>query len=198
MASRLILIRHGITQWNIDKRYCGCKDIGLSIKGKAQALKVQKAVKSLGIDRIYASDRKRALQTAKIIFGGARITRVKALREINFGVLEGFSHQEIMGKFADGYTKWLKDPFRNRIPRAEPMGVFKKRVLCALRKIAISNHGKTVAIACHGGTIAILVSSILKSRDFWRYVPSAASITVLEYKKGNPRIKKFNDTSHLK
>jgi broad specificity phosphatase PhoE len=75
--------------------------------------------------------------------------------------------------------------------------VFKKRVVTAINKIVRDNAGKTVAVVCHGGVIGVLMSSFKKSRDFWRYVPKAASITIIEYKKGKPRIKKFNDIKHL-
>ncbi len=197
MVTRLILVRHGETLWNAQKRYCGSTDIGLSAKGKKQARRLKEKLNGMSIHKIYTSGKKRAIQTSKIIFNGAKIIKVEALREINFGALEGLTHEEIMKKYTDVYEKWLKDPFRNRIPGAEPMSVFKKRVQTAIRKIACISHGKTVAIACHGGVIGIFVSSILKGRNFWRYIPSAASITIVEYKKGVPRIKLFNDTAHL-
>jgi broad specificity phosphatase PhoE len=77
------------------------------------------------------------------------------------------------------------------------MRVFKKRVRNAIKKILQVNSGKTVAVVCHGGVIGMLVSSILKSKDFWKYVPSAASLTIVEYKDDKFRIKKFNDKRHL-
>ncbi|MDP2910836.1 MAG: histidine phosphatase family protein [Candidatus Omnitrophota bacterium] len=197
MTTQLVLIRHGITEWNKKNRYCGYKDVSLSDEGKAQAKRLASGLKSFEFHRIYSSDRKRALQTGRIIFNGAKIIKVEALREINFGCLEGLTHEEIMKKHADVYKKWLKDPFKNRIPGAEPMAVFKKRVQLAIRKIAGINRGKTVAITCHGGVIGILVSGILKSKNFWRYVPSSASMTIVEYKKGAPVIKLFNNHPHL-
>jgi len=198
MATKLILIRHGETLWNAQKRYCGSTDIGLSAKGKKQARRLKEKLNGMGIHKIYTSGRKRAIQTGRIILNGAKIIKVEALREINFGVLEGLTHEEIMKRYTDVYEKWLKDPFKNRIPGAEPMSAFKKRAHAAIKKIASISYGKTVAIACHGGVIGIFVSSILKSRNFWRYVPSAASITIVEYKEDRPMIKLFNDTAHLK
>ncbi len=200
MTTKLILIRHGITAWNKQGRYCGYKDVGLSRQGKVQAVKLRERINNISFDRIYCSDRKRALQTARIIFKKAKIARVSALREINFGVLEGLKHDEIMEKYPKAYKEWLADPYKGRIPRAEPMQVFKKRVGGAIKKIIRSNRGKTIAVVCHGGVIAIFVSSILKSRDFWSYVPSPASVTIVEYKdnkfkltsKSN-QIRKVND-----
>ncbi len=182
--TRLILIRHGATEWNKRGRYCGWRDIGLSREGKLQAKSLAKSLKSIKFDKIYSSDRKRALQTARIIFKKAKVTKVCALREIDFGVLEGLRHKEIMKKYPFVYKKWLSDPYQDCIPKAEPMNAFKKRVNRAIKKIVRLNPGKNLAIVCHGGVIGIFVSSILKSRNFWRYVPKPASLTVIEYNKG--------------
>ena len=127
-----------------------------------------------------------------ILFGKIKFTRVNGLREINFGVFEGLKHDEIMKKHSDLYKKWLADPYKARIPKAEPTQVFKKRVMSSIKKILRTNPGKTIAAVCHGGVIGIFLSSILKSMDFWSYVPSPASLTTVEYKKGKFRIKKFN------
>jgi broad specificity phosphatase PhoE len=197
MATRLFLIRHGTTKWNKERRYCGYKDVALSNEGKAQARKLEKSLKDINFDRIYCSDRKRALQTCRIIFNRARITKVKGLREIHFGVLEGLHHKEIMAKYAFAYKKWLKDPFKHNIPRAEPLPIFQRRVQASLKKLALLNPGKNIAVVCHGGVIGVFVSSILRAKNFWGHVPAATSVTVVEYKKGKPRIKQFNDIAHL-
>ncbi|MFA4889716.1 MAG: histidine phosphatase family protein [Candidatus Omnitrophota bacterium] len=212
MTTKLILIRHGITEWNKEGRYCGYKDVNLSSQGKAQVIKLRKSLKKINFDRIYCSDRKRALQTRTILFGsgfGKRkpnhglaaksdFIKVKGLREINFGVFEGLKHNEIVEKYPEVYKEWLIDPYKGRIPNAESMQVFKKRVQGAINKILHFNRGKTIAVVCHGGVIGIFVSSILKSRDFWSYVPSAASVTIVEYRNNKLKINKFNDKTHLR
>ena len=138
------------------------------------------------------------MQTARILFKQLRIISKPDLREINFGVLEGLKHEEIVEKCADTYKKWLKDPFKNNILNAEPMDVFKKRVDNAIWNIVRCNPGKTIAVVCHGGVIGIFLKGILKSKNFWRYVPSPASVTMVEYKEYKPILRKFNDTAHLK
>ncbi|MFH1875394.1 MAG: histidine phosphatase family protein [Candidatus Omnitrophota bacterium] len=195
--TRLILIRHGVTEWNREKRYCGHKDIGLNNEGKSQVTLLSHRLNAVGFDKVYCSNRKRAIQTARILFKQIKIIPDRGLREINFGVLEGLKHEEIMEKYADIYKKWLKDPFKNRIPKAEPMNVFKKRIENALWNIIRANSDKTIAVVCHGGVIGMFVNEILKNRNFWRYVPSPASVTVIEHKEGKSKLKKFNDTTHL-
>ena len=192
MATRLILIRHGITEWNKNGRYCGHRDVSLSKDGKAQVIKLRKNLKGINFDRIYCSDRKRALQTKAILFGKSCFTIFKSLREINFGAFEGLRHGEIMKKYPKIYKEWLSDPYKIRIPHAESMQVFKKRVIGAIKKALTFNSGKTIAVVCHGGVIGVFISSILKSRDFWSYVPSPASVTIVEYKNNKYEINKFN------
>ncbi len=196
--TRLILIRHGVTRWNKERRYCGHKDIGLSNEGKSQIKLLSNRLNAVRFDKVYCSNRKRAMQTARMLFKQTKIIPDRGLREINFGVLEGLKHEEIMQKYAGTYKKWLKDSFKNNVPKAEPMKAFKKRVENVIWNIIRCNSGKTIAVVCHGGVIGIFVNGILKNRNFWRCVPSPASITMVEYEKENPRLKKFNDTTHLK
>jgi len=197
MITRLTLIRHGLTQWNKLGRYCGCKDVALNKEGKAQAKCLARRFIAVKFDKIYSSDRLRALQTARIIFQRAKITKLPSLREINFGVLEGMRHKEILKKYPSVYKRWLKDPYQDCIPGAEPMNIFKKRVELGIKKIVRLNTGKKLAIVCHGGVIGIIVSGILKKKNFWRYVPKGASFTIVEYRSGRPKVKKFNETKHL-
>jgi broad specificity phosphatase PhoE len=189
MTTRLYLIRHGITEWNRLKRYCGRKDVSLSRQGRLQVVKLRKRLRNISFDRVYCSDRKRALQTREILFGMAAFTKVKGLREINFGVLEGLKHDAILKKYSKAYKKWLADPYKGRIPKAETMQAFKNRVMSSIKKIIRLNRGKTVAVVCHGGVIGMFFSSILKSRNFWGYVPPAASVTLVECKNGKSRLR---------
>lgn len=199
MTTRLVLIRHGRTLWNKERRYCGCRDIGLSKEGKAQAVKLRQSLGDLSFDKIYCSNKKRALQTRQILFGRDEFSRVNSLREINFGVLEGLRHEEIMDKYSEVYEKWLTDPYKTRIPKAETIQVFKKRVLGAIKKICRANSGKTIAAVCHGGVIGVFVGNIMKKdKNFWRYVPASASVTVVEYKDKKFKLNKFNDQKHLR
>ncbi len=194
----LVLIRHGITEWNKQGRYCGHKDIGLSGEGRVQAARLGRALKAFKLDKVYCSDRKRAIQTSRIIFKGTHFIIVKELREINFGELEGLRHAEIVEEYGNVYKKWLNNPYKNNIPKAEPMSTFKKRITNAITKIIRSNPNRTIALVCHGGVIGVFVNNILKVSDFWSCVPSAASITIVECDTRNQRLVKFNDCTHLR
>lgn len=199
MATKLILIRHGETVWNAKKRYCGRNDIGLSKKGRIQAEKLSIRLREEKIHKVYASDRKRALQTAQIIFGGLRrLKQMPDLAEISFGCFEGLTHKQIMAKHNGIYQKWLIDPYKNHVPKGEKLTDFKKRVVSALGRIVAQNSDKTIAVACHGGSISVFITHILGKKDFWKHIPYPASITIIEYKNKKLKITLFNDINHLK
>ena len=195
--TRLILIRHGETLWNAKKRYCGSINIGLSAKGKKQAGRLRGRLSGMNIHKIYTSDRRRAIQTAKIIFQDAKINKIPDLKEMNFGIFEGLTYREIIKKYPKIYSAWLKRPFCVVIPRSESLISFRKRVTRALKKIIFVNKNKTVAVVCHGGPISAFVTVILKTNDFWKYIPHSASIGIAEYKNGSLKIKALNDITHL-
>jgi broad specificity phosphatase PhoE len=197
MRTRLILIRHAATGHNIQKRYCGWTDAGLSKEGKYQAALLGRRLKSHDIHSVYSSDRQRALESAKIIFKMARIQKIPQLNEMCFGVFEGLTHRQVLKRYPRVYKKWLSDPFSVSIKGAEDINAFKKRVLKAFEKIIRLNRGRTAAVVCHGGPIGVLVNDILKSKSFWQNMPSSTGVTVIEYKNNKPRIVLFNDTSHL-
>lgn len=198
MATKLILIRHGETIWNHAKRYCGHNDIGLSKKGRMQAKSLRNRMKEEVIHEVYTSDRRRAIETAKIIFNGSTIFKqIPDLREIHFGCFEGLTHTQILKKYALIYKKWLSDPYNNHVPEGERLPDFKKRVVSSIRKIISVNSNKTVAIVCHGGVISVFITHIFKKQNFWKYIPRSASLSIVEYTANKPALRRFNDTKHL-
>ncbi|TBR18865.1 histidine phosphatase family protein [bacterium] len=198
MKTKLILIRHGQTHWNAQKKYCGFMDVGLSPKGKRQAEKLHRRLHCEKVHHVYASDRKRAVQTAQIVFKEFKIKKLKGLREMHFGCFEGLTHKQIMKKHRRVYQKWLNDPFNCKIPEGETLKSFKKRVAVALRKIVDDNPGKTVAVVFHGGAISIFITTLLKNKDFWKWIPSSTSMSVIEYENKKPKVVLLNDDSHIK
>lgn len=197
MATKLLLIRHGQTLWNSTKRYSGFIDIGLNKIGRLQARELYKRLKDKAIHKIYTSDRKRAIQTAKIVFGRREVKRIPELRELHFGVFEGSNHKELMQTHPLIYKKWLSDPFSITIPQGESLKAFKKRVTGVLKKIISLNRNKTIAMVTHGGAISVFINSILKKREFWGQIPASASLSIIEFKGNKPEILLFNDTTHL-
>lgn len=195
--TKLILIRHGETDWNCKKKYCGFLDININERGKRQARKLYKRLKDETIHKIYSSDRKRAIQTAGIIFKKLKIEKAPELKEMHFGIFEGLDYKQIMKNHPLIYKKWLKSPYSITIPEGESLREFNKRVTKAIKKIVALNKNKTVALVCHGGVISAFLNHILKSKRFWKHIPNSSSLSIIEYRNGRPKIKLFNDTGHL-
>ena len=93
---RLILVRHGETEWNAQRRYQGHSDVPLSALGRRQAARAAERLAALKIDAVYTSDLGRALETAEIIAEqrGLEVCAEPRLRELNFGVFEGLTFDE--------------------------------------------------------------------------------------------------------
>lgn len=198
MPTKLILIRHGETDLNLNKRYCGSMDIELNLEGKKQARKLCKRLKNEKIHKVYSSDSKRAMQTARIVFEGREIERDSDLRELSFGCFEGLTYEQILKRHPKIYKKWLNNPFSVVIPEGEDLRDFRKRIVGALKKIISSNPDKTIAVVSHGGAISIYITDILKStKNFWKLIPRSASINIVEHKNNKGKIRLLNDTSHL-
>jgi broad specificity phosphatase PhoE len=197
MATKLFLIRHGSTDWNVKRRYCGFVDIALNNKGKAQAKRLRRRLENETVHKVYSSDRKRAIQTAGIVFKGYDIEKIADFREMHFGIFEGLTYKQIMKKFPDIYKKWIENPFETVIPSGESLTILKKRVVKAFKKIILRHPNQAVAVVCHGGAISAFINHILKSRDFWKHIPQSASLTLLELKNNKLKINLLNDISHL-
>ena len=200
MPTRLILIRHGQTDWSLQRRYCSFTDVDLNEQGKSQAKRFTERLKRIEkIHRVYASDKKRALQFALIALKGRLVERLPELREMNFGIFEGLTHREIMNKYPDVYKKWLNNPLGTIIPRGEGLNSLANRTRKALAKILSINNNKTVAVFTHAGPIKVILCDILKLDlgKIWQIKQDLACLNVIEFYEGSSKVHLLNDTSYL-
>lgn len=148
---KLILIRHGETEWNIQRRAQGRTDIPLNDQGRAQAGALAEHFRSEKIDLILSSPLSRALETAEAV-GNAVNAPVKTaaeLTEIRFGVWEGLSFDDIRVQYPELMKQWREYPYSCNIPDAESPEEVMRRVVPYLQKAVMENHGKTVAVVSH-------------------------------------------------
>lgn len=197
MSTRLILIRHGETDWSLKKRYCGSSDPELNNNGILQAKRLYDRLRDERIDRFYSSDAKRALNFARIAFRGAPIEKMPELKEMDFGIFEGLTHEEIAERHRDVYANWLSKPLGNLIPKGESLAGFKKRVEKTFRRLVSLNKNAVLAIVTHGGPIKIIISDVSGNKNLREVKVDPASINIVDFKNGTGKIMLFNDTSHL-
>ena len=200
---KLYLVRHAITTWNEKNRIQGSKDPDLSAAGWQQAERLARRLKKEGISLIYASDRLRARRTAQTIQKalGVPLSYEKGLREIHLGLWEGKTPEEVNRRYQNGYRKWLQAPSSVRIPGAEPVSEFRKRVLQTFKRLVTQTPEGNILVVTHGGVIATFLSSLLKgSEDYFllRLRLDNAGISVIRVKDHRRVVVScINDTSHL-
>jgi broad specificity phosphatase PhoE len=175
----------------------GSTDIDLDDIGLAQAEKLKRRLSLEEIDKIYASDSCRAFNFASIIFDRKPIIKIRELREMDFGILEGMTYEEILKKYPRAYDEWLTDIHSADIPEGESMESMKKRVLDAFNRITSANKGKILAMVTHAGPIRVIMNEITRSVNFWDVMPDSASVSVIEFTDRAPKVVLVNDTSHL-
>ena len=201
MLTRVILVRHGQTLWNHTKKYQGHSDIPLNETGLMQVRLVAKRLSGETIGAVYSSDSLRATQTAKIIAQPHRIPIVPlpGLREINFGVWEGRTYEEIMADWPDLLTAMYSHPGDSSAPGGESFNELKQRVLVAFGSCIVDHKDETIVIVAHGGTLRILLCDALGIGldRMWSIRQDSTAISMIEYYDSQAVVALVNDTCHM-
>jgi len=202
-VTRLIIIRHAESAFNLQGRIQGHLDSALTPKGVRQACALAKRIfKKFKVDKIYSSDLGRAYSTTLHIVKHTRLPIVPdtKLREINLGAWEGMTPEEVDRLYDKGFQRWLKGPSKCRIPRCEGVAAFRRRIVGRVESIARANRGKTVLIVTHGGAITSLLAEWLKA-DFDTLLLNLqidnTSLTIAEATDKKVRLMTVNDATHL-
>jgi len=194
---KLLLARHGQTEWNADRRFQGHTDISLSARGRAQAHALGRALRGRRVSAAYVSPMRRAVETAEIALADAGIpcTPIEALRELSLGAWEGCTVDEIRRQDGDPYAAWLRAPLDCPPPGAEPLPAVRDRVVSALERIEDAHGDGDALIIAHGGVISVYACHLLACsfNQLWRLRVDNCSLTVVH----PPRIVTLNDTRHL-
>ena len=199
----LLLIRHGQSIANLEKRFAGQWNAELTETGIKQAkLTAQYIKENYNVSKVYASDLSRAFETGKCVSDilGIEIIPNKNLREICAGNWESMTFDDIRAKYAEDFSVWTNDMGHSRCSGGESVAELAKRVISALTEIAQENDGKTVAIATHATPIRVTQSMVQTgSLDQILSIPWAtnASVSELEYNDGKWAFKKISIDSHL-
>ena len=206
MPIKLILIRHGESDGNAQRKFSGFQDVNLTEKGIWQAKRLARRLEGMQVDAFYCSDLKRARHTAEIIFGdrGEDIVVSPNLREINFGTWEGLTFEEIKLKEGAKFTSWMENPDEKTIiPQGESLAILNDRVMTEINRILQEHKNeekdKTIAIVCHGGAIRVILCNALnlELKNLWYIKQKSTALNIIDYYDNRGFISLLNDTSHL-
>ena len=157
-ATRLIVVRHGETAWNVDTRIQGHLDIPLNATGLWQARQLGAALAGEAISAIYTSDLLRARRTAQAVADatGAALVDEPGLRERAFGSFQGRTFAEVEAEQPEQARRW-----RQRDPDYAPDGgeslrVLRERVVDTTHRLAARHPGELVLLVTHGGVLDVL------------------------------------------
>jgi alpha-ribazole phosphatase len=182
--TKLLLIRHGETDWNTAGRWQGQIDLPLNAHGREQAGQIARSLSTAGIRAIYSSDLSRAAETAKSlgISLGLVVHTDRRLREIHQGEWQGLSVKEINERYASAFQQRMNDPLGVAAPGGETAHDLRQRVVQCIEEIRAKHPGDTVAIVSHGFAIAVILAHYQKIpfEKVWDLVPQNASIQTLE------------------
>lgn len=203
---RLLLVRHGETDWNRQGRFQGQIDIPLNDNGRAQAAAAGTYLRKLIFQRAYTSSMSRPRQTAEGILShhpGVPLTSVRDLVEIGHGQWEGCLESEIEDGWADLLAAWKQAPETVQMPDGETIHDVWERSLRGWNTIAASLHSdETALVVAHDAVNKTILCGLLglSAADIWAVKQGNGGVTVIDYPNGAdqpPVVVCLNQTAHL-
>ncbi len=194
-------MRHGQSTWNREHRIQGQLDPPLSEEGRRQAASLARRLAGHRLAGFYASDLKRAWETAQAVAAASGVEPEPAigLREIFLGDWEGLHTEELARRFPEAWARWTEEPNWDLVPGGEGAALFETRVIAALDAIFERHrHGDVLAVT-HGGVIQVALHRVVgrPSHGLFPFKIQNASISMIEKRDGRLVIAGVNDTSHL-
>lgn len=201
---KLYLIRHGQTQWNIDGKIQGTTDVPLNDTGLWQARLLAGAMVKHPVAALFSSPLKRAYQTAEVVAlaQSLPVYPVEELKEVDFGLWEGLTWEEIDRQYHEDFVKWDGSPADHTPTGGESRENCRSRCKAAVERILAEadEAGGDAAIVAHGGILVFVVDYLLRNqKEKKEIIVKNASITTVEYDRAKElgTLLRLNDVSHL-
>ena len=198
---RLILVRHGQTEWNAGGRYQGQSNVALSDTGRKQARFLAERFPVRQLDAIYTSDLDRAKETAECVGKrlGLTVYQEKAFRELSFGDWEGLTYQEISSRWPEEAEKLFTAPDELVIPHGETFRDLQKRALDKIYSLYERHIDQTVAVFAHGAINKTILAGLMHIplHYLWSLRQDNTAVNILRLDDGYVMVELINSTSHL-
>jgi probable phosphoglycerate mutase len=205
LSTHVLLIRHGQSEGNAERRFGGHTATPLSPRGRRQAQALARALKDEEITAIYSSDLARAVETAQPLANliGLPINSTTAFRERSVGVMEGLTFENAAQQHPDQYAALLRRDFEHVLTGGESYRQLLDRAWQKLDEIIAENQGGKLVVFSHTGTICILALHLMGALDAPELKPvwiTSANCGVSRFElrdDGLVRVLNLNDTRHL-
>ena len=202
---KIMLVRHGVTEWNAQGRIQGQSDTNLAPDGVHQARLLTAHFPFDVVDAIYSSDLHRAMTTAEVIASrfNLDIIPVKEFREINFGAWEGMDFEVIAKDDPAGFKQFFLQPDMILFKDGETFAEVQNRAMTTLKKIVHdidnNNESKHIVIVTHGAVIRTIIASILEMplRKIWTIKQHNTAVNILRVDDGAFSVELLNSIHHL-
>ena len=181
--TNIIFIRHGETDMNKANLYFGHLDPELNEVGKNQLQKTRKLLKYFekDIHIVFFSDLKRCTESMNTLKINENIKKIadSSFRELNFGIFEGKTYEQIKSEFPEEAKKMEKDWKNFKVPQGESLKELMKRVIEKLEQLIEKYKNKTIVIVSHAGVIKTVISYYLYGNldGYWKIKIDNGSIT---------------------
>lgn len=199
-VKRVIIIRTGETDWNMQGRWQGWVAAPLNAHGRAQAAKLAQFVRNIGMKALYSSDLRRASETAEILAESLGYTPIydERLRERNIGIWQGLTRKEFTAWYPDEYRALQADPDGYVIPNGESRQQVVARLMAAFQDIIAREDAETVGILTHTTAGRLLLAQLAPDVTQRETDLSNTSVTTLMRTDGGGwRVVAVNDVLHL-
>ncbi len=200
--AKVMLVRHGVTEWNSKGRVQGQSDTHLAPDGVHQARLLTAHFPFDFVKTIYTSDLHRAITTAEVIASrfNLDIVPMPEFREVNFGDWEGRSFEDLAKEDPTEFKKFFLQPDMLLIKGAETFAEVQNRAMTALKKI-VHEHDKNdnIVIVTHGAVIRTILADILSMplRKIWTIKQYNTAVNIIRIDDGAYSIELINGTYHL-
>ncbi|RUR86147.1 histidine phosphatase family protein [Chlorogloeopsis fritschii PCC 9212] len=205
---RLLLVRHGETEWNRQGRFQGQIDVPLNDNGRLQAQKAGEFLKDIALDFAVTSPMQRPKETAQIILKhhpDVNLELQDGLREISHGLWEGKFETEIDQEFPGELHRWRTVPAEVQMPDGENLQQVWERSAIAWQLVvqaALTKGLQTGIVVAHDATNKSLLCQILglSAENFWNFRQGNGAVSVIDYPSGLsglPVLQAMNITAHL-
>ena len=191
---RLYLIRHGQSEANLKREYCGWGQAALTEKGLNDARNAGKLLQNIVFDKVFSSDLKRAMQTCETALPGVDYETEPLLRELSIGNLQGITEEAAEEKYGKKHHDALYNsdftPFDGENRQMEL-----ERTRAFLQRLEEMKDAQTVAAFCHAGTVCCVLELALGAKFHYDHlVCSNGSVSIFEWTGSLWRLEKWNMT----